>query len=144
MNKPSKLQLSNEYAMWTSLFSFGILGTLIALWQITLHNNDVSPVRLSISCEEEGDSMSTTTSASTVVAVVCLLLLVTITRFTERLSKQYICVRDSAMTFSVVQAARRLSGVFILALAFGERLPMSMLVGAACSAVGFGLHWYGG
>jgi hypothetical protein len=43
-----------------------------------------------------------------------------------------------------VQAARRLSGVCVLAILFREDFPWSMVMGSACSAVGFTMHyWYG-
>jgi len=144
---PSKLQLSNSYSMYTSLFSFGIIGSIVGVQMLlSLEEEDHGlTTGMNFSCEQAGAAMEITTAASSAVAVACfLLVLVTLTRFSERLSKHYICVRDSAMTFSVVQAGRRLSGVFLLALMFQESLPVSMLIGTACSAVGFALHWYGG
>ena len=44
------------------------------------------------------------------------------------------------MTFSIVQAARRLSGIFILALLFGEAFPQSMAIGSCLAAIGFAGH----
>jgi hypothetical protein len=47
------------------------------------------------------------------------------------------------MTFSIVQAARRLAGVYIIGILFGESFSVSMIVGSLCSGLGFVLHcWF--
>ena len=55
----------------------------------------------------------------------------------ERLSKHWICVCDSAVTFSVVQAARRISGVYIIGFVFRERFSKGLLAGSILSGIGF-------
>jgi hypothetical protein len=43
----------------------------------------------------------------------------------------------------MVQAARRLAGVYIIGLLFGERFSVGMIVGSLCSGLGFVLHcWF--
>ena len=147
--EPSKLALSNEYAMWTSLLSFVILtGSAVVSGQLSQLSTDTGDLS---SCSAH---MNFTTSAETnandakmatpapphFMLWIFSLILITCSRFAERLCKHWICVRDSAMTFSLVQAARRLTGVFALAALFGEAFPRSMVVGTGLAGMGFALH----
>ena len=66
-----------------------------------------------------------------------MLSLLTISRFGERICKHYICFIDSAVTFSIVQAARRLSAIYILAILFHEDFPSSLVIGSILCTIGF-------
>lgn len=141
---PSKLALSNEYAMWTSFFAFVLLTSTAAM------TGQVSQVLVEtgrLSCDEDDsnrvDDGTFAPSRQSIILWTLSLLCVTVSRFAERLCKHWICVRDSAMTFSLVQAVRRLSGVFVLAALFGEAFPLSMVVGSMLASFGFALHTYG-
>ena len=90
-----KLLLSNAYAMWTTMLSFGVLVGASAVAGDLGHWPAPDA-----SCANPSATPSATTTA---VAMGLCLALVGLTRFAERLSKHYICVRDSAMTFSVIQ-----------------------------------------
>ena len=141
----SKLLLSNEYAMWTSFLSFCLLGCFSAV------TGDLSRLFSQIkgkSCahvdNDGGEIVDGTSEAipplpTTLFLILCLVS-ITISRFAERLCKHWICVRDSAMTFSIVQAARRLSGVFVFAALFAEAFTPSMLVGSLVAGTGFVWH----
>ena len=139
---PSKILLANAYFMWTSLFSFLLLiipavvsGQLQGILQ---HADEQAEL-----CHADEATPPSKYVVTTVL--IGMLSLLTGSRFGERLSKHWICVADSAVTFHMVQAARRISAVFLLALLFDEALPSSMVLGSLCSAVGFGLHsWYDG
>lgn len=130
---PSKLLLSNSFSAWTSLFSF----LLLALPTILFGKASASklsdlPCVILVSDQRIGLILGLS------------LVFLAISRLGERLSKHWICAADSAVTFSVVAALRRISGVFILAALFHESFPRSMMVGSCSSAVGFFLHfWYG-
>ena len=129
---PSKLLLSNSFSAWTSLFSFLLLAlpTILFGKESATKLADLSCVVL-VSDQRFGLILSLS------------LVLLAISRLGERLSKHWICAADSAVTFSVVAALRRISGVFILAALFHESFPRSMIVGSCTSAVGFFLHfWY--
>ena len=136
---PSKLLLSNAYSMWTSFFSFILLIIPLLVWG----GIDMDKSQTEFTCarskneQEDHDDYYSNSGASKVG--ICLVFL-GMSRFLERLSKHFICVCDSAMTFSIVQAARRLSGVYIIGLLFGENFPMGLLVGSLCSGTGFALH----
>ena len=148
--QPSKLFLSNAYSMWTSFFSFVLLG-IPALWKELSSRNtgniDSSANSLlpSLSSPDTPIATLTTTTINPGDAMVglCLVLLI-LSRFLERLAKYIICVFDSAVTFSVVQAARRWSGIYIVGILFHryEHLLASrgMLVGSLISGLGFLLH----
>jgi drug/metabolite transporter (DMT)-like permease len=158
---PSKLLLSNFFSMYTSFFSFVLLTVpLFVSWVTTTSTNNslqesmqVASSSSSSSChagqddtmeEEENDTTARTTGTTTAALVViflCLILLA-LSRFAERIAKYWICVCDSAMTFSLVQAARRLSGVFVIAALFGEPFSSTMLIGSLVSGMGFFLHYW--
>jgi CRT-like, chloroquine-resistance transporter-like len=132
LTPPSKLLLSNSFSAWTSLFSFLLLAlpTILFGKESATKLADLSCVVL-VSDQRFGLILSLS------------LVLLAISRLGERLSKHWICAADSAVTFSVVAALRRISGVFILAALFHESFPRSMIVGSCTSAVGFFLHfWY--
>lgn len=169
---PSKLFLSNAYSMWTSFFSFLLLCLPVLFDEFTNHksnNNDASSVasssnlELSVTYNVGGSTidssadtttdMTTTTttpdgsSATAInthaVAIGLCLVPLALSRFLERLSKHFICVNDSAVTFSIVQAARRWSGIFIIGLLFNgyEHIDSKgMILGSLVSGVGFALH----
>lgn len=136
---PSKLLLANAYFMWTSFFSFLLLlipsilsGQLQGIFQ---------------KADEQAKRCRAGETKVLVVAtlLITMLLLLTCSRFAERLSKHWICFADSAVSFHFVQAARRLTAVFLLAVLFHETLPSSMVLGSLCSAIGFVMHsWYDG
>jgi hypothetical protein len=135
---PSKLLLSNAYSMWTTLFSFSI-SSVPAILSGQLQGAFQDANIFAEPCSHDDSSAVSNASA----LFTSMLLLLGVSRFGERLSKHWICVADSAITFSLVQAARRLSGIFILAALFQEVFPRSMTVGSSCSAIGFALHcWY--
>jgi hypothetical protein len=146
-----QLALSNEYAAWTSFFSFimlmvfagiiGDLGQVKTVW----HPDDT--------WEKEDDQNNSTTirynhdlnsihgnRQRLIIGTIGLAALVTLSRFAERLSKHFICVCESALTFSVVQAARRMSGVYVLAALFDEAFPTSMMWGSLFVAIGLVGH----
>jgi drug/metabolite transporter (DMT)-like permease len=137
---PSKLLLSNAYSMWTTRFSFGIL-LVPVLWSGQLGH--ALEILKNATCNvEQIDDEDASQSGGTAVSAVVLsyFMLLGLSQFAERLSKHWICVCDSAVTFSLVQAARRLSGVRVLAILFREEFPWSMVMGSACSAVSFTMH----
>jgi hypothetical protein len=153
-HQPSKLLLSNAYSMWTSFFSFSMLamvpvsisfnsGSSIGKYFSLLENlNSTTCAPVSNLETPNPDSSSFMTTHSFLAISACLGLL-SVSRFSERLSKHWICVSDSAMTFSIVQAARRLAGVYIIGILFGESFSVSMIVGSLCSGLGFVLHcWF--
>ncbi len=132
---PSKLLLSNAYFLWTSFLSFLLLiipsilsGQLQGVFQETDEQAEVC----------HGMDISTKNVNTILISMFVLLV---VSRFGERLSKHWICVYDSAVTFHLVQAARRLSAVFLLAALFQEAFPPSMVVGSFCSAIGFAMHF---
>ena len=127
-----KLLFANHYALWTTTFSCLILALP------ALVSGEFGHMSFESSCKET----EMRSGVSRLLFALCLLT-VAATRFTERLSKHYICVRESAAVFSIVQAARRIFGMFLIALLFQEQLPPSLLGGAVCSGVGFFLHWLG-
>jgi len=135
---PSKLLLSNAYSMWTSFFAFCILLVAAAL------GGQLFTLRESLTPSDGGSSASMENAlvrdSPSRTVVLILLFLVGLSRFLERLSKYWICVCDSAMTFSVVQAARRLFGVYLLAVVFDESLNRTMWIGSLCCGLGFVLH----
>jgi len=154
---PSKLMLSNAYSMWTSFFSFSFLiipvvvvgssdsgshdgggdrGDDSATGNNTVTNNDNTLLRL----QDITISNATTTTTMIGLGIAICLALLTISRFLERLSKYFICVHDSAVTFSIVQAARRWSGIYIVGCAFHESFSTAMLVGSCLSGFGFVLY----
>mgnify|MGYP005855375535 CR=1 FL=1 len=139
---PSKLILSNEYAMWTSFFSFLLLiGTAAITGQLSGGLSTIKFEQLSCPNNDVVDNASSENNSKPQrIRLIISLIFVTISRFAERLTKHWICVRDSAMTFSIVQAARRLLGIFILAALFGEAFPGSMVAGSILAGVGFALH----
>lgn len=127
---PSKLLLSNAYSMWTTMFSFVILLGSMAV------TKEKGPIIVGDSyCIEESS-----TTKSHLIAVTFCLILVGLSRFAERLSKHWICVADSAMTFSLVQAGRRMSGVFLLAWLFQEDFGVGMWIGSIVCVIGFAVH----
>jgi hypothetical protein len=133
---PSKLLLSNAYSMWTTLFAFALLSLPAILSGQLQGAFQSSSNELGEACKLGDDDSSS--------RLTCMLLLLGVMRFGERLSKHWICVSDSAVTFSLVQAARRLSGVFILAAVCREAFPQSMIAGSLSSAIGLAMHvWYG-
>jgi len=127
-----KLLFANHYALWTTTFSFLFLALP------ALVSGEFGVLSLESTCEET----ETHDTVSKSLLALCLLMVAS-TRFAERLSKHYICVRESAAVFSIVQAARRICGMFLIALLFQEELPPSLLGGAVCSGGGFFLHWFG-
>lgn len=134
---PSSLLVSNSYSMWTSFFAFLILGIAVVL------SGQVQDIYATFqeSCYVLHHEAASNFDAKS--AFVSFLLLLLISQFTEHLSKHWICVTDSAVTFSFPQAARRLSGVFILAALFKEDFAASMVVGSVCSTISFSMHfWY--
>ena len=109
-------------------------------------SNNYDPPATSISSsfatvtDSTATATATATSTTLSVAVVCLLSLLTVSRFGERLSKYLICVIDSAVTFSIVQAARRLSAIYMLALIFHEQFSTSLWIGSILCTIGFGCN----
>lgn len=146
--EPSKLLVSNCFSMWTSFFAWIILivpsfvsGQTSKLFEHREVGGRTSCSRESPDCRD----LSRTWTASEVQCIVAIMLaLLTISRFAERLSKHWICVADSAVTFSFVQAARRLSAVFVLAALFHENFPYTMVWASCFCAVGFGFHFHYG
>ena len=142
--QPSKLLLSNEYAMWTSFFAFFLLmGSAVIEGEFS---GEISNIRFEqLSCPnndtlDKKPDINDNDSQADRLFFILSLTFVTLSRFAERWTKHWICVRDSAMTFSIVQAARRLLGIFILAALFGEAFPRSMVVGSVLAGMGFTLH----
>jgi len=133
---PSKLLLSNSFLAWTSLFSFLILTVPTILFgeARTADEEDT----------DLGCGVVVPRSDKHVGYIVSLsLLLLAVSRLGERLSKHWICAVDSAVTFSLVAALRRISGVFILAALFHESFPNGVVMGSCASAMGFLLYfWY--
>lgn len=131
----SKLLLSNSFSMWTSFFSFTILAIPAAFLRDA--NLEDQPT---LDLPSTAEDFSYTLDARLMLGL-CFGFL-TISRLGERLSKHWICVADSAVTFSLVSAARRQSGVFILAALFHESFPKSMIAGSIASGMGFALHFW--
>ena len=139
---PSKLLLSNAYSMWTSFFSFLLLMIPISVKTILYNNHQETAEQahpLFAGCEDT-TANNNTKHAQVMIPMLLLLACLGLSRFIERLSKHFICVVDSAMTFSIVQAARRLSGVYIIAILFGESFSAAMIGGSLVSSLGFALH----
>lgn len=140
---PSKLLLSNAYSMYTSFFSFGILLPL-SLFTGRDHYEKEDKRYLEASnstttCSDtSADDASTSTAAHAIIGT-CLVLLA-VSRFLERLCKHFICVHDSAVTFSMAQAARRWLGIYIVGLIFREDFARGMVWGSLISGAGFILH----
>eukprot|EP01063_Lacrimia_lanifica_P020561 TRINITY_DN27859_c0_g1_i1.p1 TRINITY_DN27859_c0_g1~~TRINITY_DN27859_c0_g1_i1.p1 ORF type:complete len:411 (+),score=62.53 TRINITY_DN27859_c0_g1_i1:51-1283(+) len=147
---PSKLLLSNAYAMWTSAMAFVMLlaGAVLSglIWEAEAPDAACDAGSVSGNSARADGGVETSSGAPPGVwaAFVTVLALVAFTRFAERLAKHWICVRDSALTFSLVQAGRRLAAVFVLAAVFRESLPLSMVLGALVAGTGFILHWNAG
>ena len=145
---PSKLLLSNAYSMWTSFFSFSLLVVPVSISFSGSIGKDFSLLEnLNSTCTvsdlEHPNPDSSLRATHSFLAISACLGLLSVSRFSERLSKHWICVSDSAMTFSIVQAARRLVGVYIIGILFGERFSVGMIVGSLCSGIGFMLHcWF--
>jgi len=137
---PSKLLLSNVYSMWTAFFSFTLLVPVVFLSGQFREGLDV----LQSSVQEPTNDTAMISSSKLPMVLILSLSFLGISRFTARLSKYWICVVDSAVTFSLVQAARRLSGVFVIAFLFNEGFPLQMLIGSLFSGVGFALHYWSG
>jgi UAA transporter family len=147
---PSKLLLSNSYSMWTSFFSFGLLVIPVLFLS---QNEDPKDARNSTiaSCPNNLPQDDITAAASSLdydpsrallgAMGLCLAFL-GISRFLERLGKHFICVHASAVTFSMVQAARRWWGIYIVGLLFREGFAHGMIVGSLVSGIGFLLHGY--
>jgi CRT-like, chloroquine-resistance transporter-like len=133
--RPSKLLLSNSFSTWTSLFSF------ILLMIPTVLFGQASTGKRSSELQCPTNELSDAQSIRLILSL--SLLVLALSRLGERLSKHWICAADSAVTFSLVAASRRLTGVFILAALFHESFPHSMVIGSCSSALGFILHfWY--
>jgi hypothetical protein len=131
--------------MWTSFFSFLLLMIPISVKTVLYnHRQETSDEahHLFAGCEDTPTNTKNNTKYHSHVMIPILLLLACLglSRFMERLSKHFICVVDSAMTFSIVQAARRLSGVYIIAIMFGESFSAAMIGGSLVSSLGFALH----
>jgi len=149
---PSKLLVSNAYSMWTTYLCFCILILPASLTgqiqHLSLDVVDLCGVESqSDNIDQQKEDHSTFSNISTsisapVLVIIMWLSLIGVSRFFERLSKYWICVCESAMTFSLIQAARRLLAVFVLAWLFGESFPLSMWAGASCSATGFLLNYW--
>lgn len=147
--QPSKLFLSNAYSMWTSFFSFVLLGIPV-LWKELSSESTGSDSRAnslplpSPSPDTLTPTLPTTANNPAVAMIGLCLVLLALSRFLERLAKYIICVFDSAVTFCIVQAARRWSGIYIIGILFYryESLLISrgMLVGSLISGLGFLLH----
>mmetsp|Transcript_34068 Transcript_34068/g.81935 ORF Transcript_34068/g.81935 Transcript_34068/m.81935 type:complete len:485 (+) Transcript_34068:49-1503(+) len=147
-----KFILSNAYQMWTTMLAF-IMLLPVLLFTYRFDDDDASSNTLTTNIQkcqnyeddeqhsQEFDEQSSH-SKGPVAMITCLLLLLGISRFAERLSKHWITVTDSAVTFSLVQAARRLMGVLILAAMFREKFPMGMVIGTICSSCGFAIHFW--
>ena len=75
-----------------------------------------------------------------IIVGICLGLL-GLSRFLERLCKHWICICDSAVTFSIVQAARRVLGVYIIGFIFHEPFSQGLWIGSICSGIGFYLKY---
>ena len=138
---PSKLFLSNAYSMWTSFFAFVILA-LASLWKEERNKDEFNMIDTTATVKNDPPPAAAALTVQTWSAVIVglLLLLLGVSRFLERLAKHFICVHDSAVTFSIVQAARRWSGIFIIGLALHEQIGTSLLVGSVVSGIGFALH----
>lgn len=144
---PSKLFLSNTYSMWTSFFSFLLLGIPVLWKERYLYNSSRHSASGLSSPSTPNTQAPTPISANgnhgVTTLVICLVLLA-LSRFLERLAKYAICVYDSAVTFSIVQAARRWSGIYIVGILFYgyEHLLISrgMVAGSLMSGLGFMLH----
>ena len=151
-NAPSKLLLSNAYSMWTSFFSFALLLVpAIMLSKSAAHRLDSSGTSASflggnsttkspLLQQASTDDAFVTATTSVLVAIGICLALLGISRFLERLCKHFICVYDSAVTFSIVQAARRWLGIYVVGILFREEFGNGMVVGSLISGVGFALH----
>lgn len=144
---PSKLLLSNSYSMWTSFLSFGLLVVPVSL----LHKNENSDIHefnnstmqsCPVSQHNEPASAALARPRTILLAIGLCLALLGISRFLERLCKHFICVYDSAVTFSMVQAARRWLGIYIVGLLFQEGFANGMIAGSLISGAGFILHSY--
>ncbi|CAB9524105.1 expressed unknown protein [Seminavis robusta] len=155
-SSPSKLLLSNSYSMWTSFFSFSLLAIPALIEQTRNSSTDlalsqpssggsnssicpsIDPTRVNQATAEVMNGPVDHSTISYAIAI-CLALLGA-SRFLERLCKHFICVHDSAVTFSIVQAARRWFGIYIVGILFHEGFDMGMMVGSLVSGVGFLLH----
>ena len=161
---PSKLLLSNAYSMWTSFFTFVLLLVPLSIKWVSGHINFAIPLindnfsslsNTTFSSEEcaqktvefldqgKNENAKTTTSYGhvAIVSIGIWLGLLGFSRFLERLCKHWICICDSAVTFSVVQAARRISGIYIIGFLFHEAFSIGLWIGSICSGIGFILKY---
>jgi len=140
---PSKLLLSNAYSMYTSFFSFVLLLPL-ALFSRKDQNKENQYLSIDSNsttiCPDMMNEDDADPSVMVRLAIGLCLTLLAISRFLERLCKHFICVYDSAVTFSMVQAARRWLGIFIVGFIFHEDFANGMIFGSLISGVGFALH----
>lgn len=133
----SELLLSNFYSMSTTAFSFLVL---VLPFLISDESRLLSSGVLSTSSNE---CAAGTHRQSSDVGFWSLVVLIGLTRFLEKNCKYYMTLRESAFFFSVVQSARRLIGVFVLAGFLGEHLSEGTYLGAALSILGFALYLKG-
>lgn len=140
-----KFLLSNAYQMWTSLFAFMMLLPALGL-SYQFHHGVPAALTDYRTCHEVNDQHELDKPAAPpmrlVLMISCLLLLLGVSRFVERLSKHWITVTESAVTFSLVQAVRRLLGALLLAAIFSEDFPVGMTAGTICSGCGFVVHYW--
>ena len=139
---PSKLMHSNLYAMTTSFFSWVIMivfGTATQSFRSipSLRNHCTAAASANTINQNEPRKYLTITSF-----VICFLLIVG-SRFGERISKHWICVHDSALTFQLINVGRRIFGVLVLAVLFQEPFSLGMQAGALLTSIGFGMHHAG-
>lgn len=97
---------------------------------------------LLLSENKEDNTDDPSSSTMLLIAIGLCLAFLAISRFLERLCKHFICVYDSAVTFSTVQAARRWLGIYIVGWIFREEFANGMVVGSLISGAGFVLHGY--
>mmetsp|Transcript_32119 Transcript_32119/g.67949 ORF Transcript_32119/g.67949 Transcript_32119/m.67949 type:complete len:417 (+) Transcript_32119:313-1563(+) len=143
---PSKLLLSNAYSMYTSFFSFGLLLIPLSIFSRREQYNEDRYLSISSnstsSCPDATNIDDTYNLTAVRVTILICLALLAISRFLERLCKHFICVYDSAVTFSMAQAARRWLGIYIVGWMFREEFAKGMIIGSLISGVGFVLHGY--
>merc|ERR1711924_237773 len=129
------LLLSNAFSMYTSLIAFCILAVPFG-FSGEIHLWPDTPT-----CEANTEAGAGGDYAT--AGLICVIAMVGVTRFSERWAKYFICLRQSAFFFSIMQALRRCIAVFALAYLFDEVLSNAVCVGAGLTMVGFILYVLG-
>lgn len=138
---PSKLMLSNAYSLWTSFFSFGLLVIPVWVQEERTKNGVPSEPTHPLDCIQNATSYWDASKIQHLsIGIATCLGLLGASRFVERLCKHFICVYDSAVTFSMAQAGRRWLGIYILSALFQEEFSPGMFLGSLVSGIGFVLH----